>query len=69
MLLRCNVKPYEWGKRGNDSLVAQLLDPEDPTLTVKENEPYAELWMGVHPAGGSIIKSASAEIAITLLVA
>jgi mannose-6-phosphate isomerase len=61
MLLRCNVKPYEWGKRGNDSLVAQLLDPEDPTLIVKEDEPYAELWMGVHPAGGSIIKSASAD--------
>jgi len=41
--LKCASQQYAWGKIGNESLVAQLFSGE-----VKQNEPYAELWMGTH---------------------
>ncbi|KAG2595932.1 mannose-6-phosphate isomerase 1-like [Panicum virgatum] len=48
--LRCAVQHYEWGRRGDASLVARLAarDP-DPS------RPYAELWMGTHPSGPSTL--------------
>lgn len=51
--LRCTTQKYDWGKRGSDSLVARLiLDEKD----IEANTPYAELWMGTHPNGPSIVK-------------
>lgn len=45
------VQKYEWGKIGNASIVANLygnnIDPQSP---------YAELWMGTHPNGQTMIK-------------
>ncbi|VAH71449.1 unnamed protein product [Triticum turgidum subsp. durum] len=50
--LRCGVQQYAWGRRGASSLVARLsgiaADP-DPAV------PYAELWMGTHPAAPSAV--------------
>lgn len=52
------VQSYAWGKIGSDSLVAKLLkSSESETFVVKNDLPYAELWMGTHPSGPSIISS------------
>ncbi|CAM0879134.1 unnamed protein product [Alopecurus aequalis] len=48
--LRCGVQHYEWGRLGDASLVARLAAAQiDPAL------PYAELWMGTHPAAPSAV--------------
>uniref|UniRef100_A0ACD5VJE3 Uncharacterized protein n=1 Tax=Avena sativa TaxID=4498 RepID=A0ACD5VJE3_AVESA len=51
--LRCGVQHYEWGRRGDASLVARLAAAAgfqiDPAL------PYAELWMGTHPAAPALV--------------
>lgn len=52
--LRCSVKNYEWGKKGLNSFVAQLIKATEPTATI-EDKPYAELWMGTHPSGPNFI--------------
>ncbi|PAN32037.1 hypothetical protein PAHAL_5G458500 [Panicum hallii] len=46
--LRSAVQHYEWGRRGDASLVARLA-AQDPDPA----RPYAELWMGTHPSGPS----------------
>ncbi|KAK9505061.1 hypothetical protein O3M35_009210 [Rhynocoris fuscipes] len=56
MELKCAIKNYDWGKLGNTSLVAQLAAKNDTTLTISENTPYAELWIGTHPSGDAIVK-------------
>ena len=53
--IRGRIQHYDWGKKGKKSFIAQLL----PELDVKENLPYAELWMGVHPKGPSFLKDGS----------
>lgn len=54
MELSCAIQNYEWGKKGENSLVAQLA--QNNNITIKNTTPYAELWMGTHPNGPSIIK-------------
>ncbi len=56
MELKCSIKNYEWGKLGIDSTVATLSQSSNPGFLPKENVPYAELWMGTHPNGPSILK-------------
>ena len=46
ILLKCPSQNYAWGKKGSQSLVAQLSNQD-----IKEEVPYAELWMGTHPNG------------------
>jgi mannose-6-phosphate isomerase len=43
------IKHYEWG---SPSWIPQLLHRENPGA-----EPWAELWMGVHPAAPSMLKN------------
>ncbi|EDV91378.1 GH17406 [Drosophila grimshawi] len=50
------VKPYEWGKVGISSAVAQMAMANDPDFVLNENETYAEMWMGTHFCGVSIVK-------------
>lgn len=52
--LQCGVNSYEWGKRGNESAVARFAaaTPSDE-LSIQEDKPYAELWMGTHPSNPS----------------
>jgi len=52
MLLTPSVKNYDWGRRGNSSLVAQLA-PKN--VQVEAEKPYSELWMGAHPSGPSTL--------------
>ncbi|BFZ00521.1 hypothetical protein BsWGS_03560 [Bradybaena similaris] len=53
--LKCAVQQYAWGKKGTDSVVARLKAAADPEFVIDENTPYAELWMGTHPNGPSIV--------------
>ena len=55
LALKCQVKTYAWGKTGTDSLVAELAAEGMDELEVNEGTPYAELWMGTHPSGPSMI--------------
>nr|CAG4641763.1 EOG090X07LH [Eurycercus lamellatus] len=55
MELSCAVQKYAWGKLGKSSLVAQLSLANSNGAPVGEQEPYAELWMGTHPSGPSIV--------------
>ncbi|XP_023175734.1 mannose-6-phosphate isomerase [Drosophila hydei] len=50
------VKNYEWGKTGISSAVAQLAMANDPDFILNDNESYAEMWMGTHFCGVSIVK-------------
>ncbi|KAG8090195.1 hypothetical protein GUJ93_ZPchr0011g27974 [Zizania palustris] len=54
--LRGAVQHYEWGRRGDDSLVARLAGGGDDG----DRRPYAELWMGTHPSAPSSL-AASGE--------
>ncbi|KAG6005967.1 hypothetical protein E4U21_007460 [Claviceps maximensis] len=52
--LACGVNSYEWGKRGESSAAARFAaaTPREG-LTIDNNKPYAELWMGTHPSNPS----------------
>ncbi|XP_017031735.1 mannose-6-phosphate isomerase [Drosophila kikkawai] len=50
------VKNYDWGRRGINSAVAQLAMANDPDFRLNEEEPYAEMWMGTHVCGVSVVK-------------
>lgn len=50
--LECQAQHYEWGAKGKDSLVAQLLTDQ----LIDAHRPYAELWMGIHPNAPSKAK-------------
>lgn len=48
---------YAWGKLGSSSAVARFANANDPNVTVDENEPYAELWMGTHSKVPTVLAS------------
>lgn len=50
------VKNYDWGKQGIHSAVAQLAMANDPDFVLNDEETYAEMWMGTHFCGVSIVK-------------
>jgi mannose-6-phosphate isomerase len=54
------VKHYEWG---SPSWIPELMDIENP-----ENEPWAELWMGVHPASPSMVSVQGKETSLEDLI-
>ncbi|RKF80738.1 Mannose-6-phosphate isomerase [Golovinomyces cichoracearum] len=52
--LQCGVNSYDWGKIGHESFAAKFAEATSADdFTVKENRPYAELWMGTHPSNPS----------------
>nr|XP_021195436.2 mannose-6-phosphate isomerase [Helicoverpa armigera] len=55
MELQCKVQNYDWGKLGLESTVAKLLSSAHPDIAIDQSKPYAELWMGTHPNGPSMI--------------
>ena len=66
--LKCSVKTYAWGKLGADSLVGQLAaDGSDEGLELNTGTPYAELWMGTHPSGPSMVMLTSPWRTVTPL--
>lgn len=50
------IQKYDWGKRGKESLVAQLYKNVHPDAEIRDDIPFAELWMGTHPNGPSVIR-------------
>ncbi|EMR11591.1 mannose-6-phosphate isomerase, class I [Pneumocystis murina B123] len=54
--LECGFKTYEWGQIGFSSCIARFLASAQPEVTLHCDEPYAELWMGVHPSAPSIVQ-------------
>jgi len=56
--LKCIVQTYAWGKIGLDSAVARIAFAEgalSDDIALEEGTPYAELWMGTHPSGPSLV--------------
>jgi mannose-6-phosphate isomerase len=53
--LRCVVQSYEWGCKGASSSVARLHHAASPS-DIQPALPYAELWMGTHPSGPSLVQ-------------
>ena len=60
--LTCAVQNYDWGITG-DSEVASLGERNTGTSADPE-KPHAELWMGTHPSGPSLV-SLQAPLLIT----
>ncbi|XP_014218860.1 mannose-6-phosphate isomerase [Copidosoma floridanum] len=56
MELNCSIQNYEWGRKGSDSIIANLMKSSNPDFIINESLPYAELWMGTHPNGPSLLK-------------
>lgn len=56
MELLCKVQNYAWGVHGLTSSVAQLAQAASSDVKIDETLPYAELWMGTHSNGPSVIK-------------
>lgn len=55
MELRCSLQKYDWGKVGVESEAALLIQANNENFKIESNTPYAELWMGTHPNGPSVI--------------
>ncbi|KAI8978925.1 phosphomannose isomerase type I [Pilobolus umbonatus] len=51
--LQGKTQSYDWGKLGADSKVATYASASG--ADVDDDQPYAELWMGTHPNGPSIV--------------
>lgn len=62
MELEGNIKNYEWGKLGEQSEVAKLVKGNNEHFITEESKPYAELWMGDHASGASLVKSSGEEL-------
>ena len=56
MELKCAVQNYHWGKVGSASLVASFAANAVTDFKLDEGSNYAELWMGTHNSGPSVIK-------------
>ena len=57
---------YAWGKLGSNSKVAVL--GQKNGLVVNESTPYAELWMGTHPSGPSVVKDSSSNLSLKQVI-
>lgn len=62
MELKCAVQSYDWGKRGINSIVADLKKSANPDFVIDEQKPYAELWMGTHENGPSYLKNTGVSL-------
>eukprot|EP00243_Klebsormidium_subtile_P003674 TRINITY_DN17268_c0_g1_i1.p1 TRINITY_DN17268_c0_g1~~TRINITY_DN17268_c0_g1_i1.p1 ORF type:complete len:432 (+),score=86.25 TRINITY_DN17268_c0_g1_i1:208-1503(+) len=58
--LHCVAQNYAWGRLGEESEVAKLHSSGTGAI-VTAATPYAELWMGTHPSGPSLVSFASDE--------
>ncbi len=52
-LLKCPVQKYHWGSISRDSILRHIAFTAHEA--VLEDEPAAELWMGAHPSGPSVV--------------
>ncbi|KAJ2496717.1 Mannose-6-phosphate isomerase [Coemansia sp. RSA 1972] len=59
--LSCAVNNYHWGKHGLASKAAQFA-ATNPDVTIDEEQTYAELWMGTHPNGPSMVYGTDTQL-------
>lgn len=57
-----NIKNYDWGKLGATSKVAHLAKLSDKKFELDPEKPYAELWMGDHVSGPSVVKESGESL-------
>jgi len=57
MELQCKIQHYHWGRMGGESTVAKLAGNAVADFKIEDDKNYAELWMGTHNNGPSVIKS------------
>jgi len=50
------VKDYAWGIRGMDSRVGRYALTSGSIEAIDPDCPYAELWIGTHPSGPSVLQ-------------
>jgi len=62
-LLKNKIQNYEWGARSESAYIPQLLK-----LEIKEDVPYAELWIGSHAKAPSKIEIDDEQIALDRLI-
>lgn len=55
MELEGAIKSYDWGKLGALSKVATLAKANNSSFTIDTENCYAELWMGDHVSGPSVV--------------
>ncbi|XP_062150591.1 mannose-6-phosphate isomerase 1-like isoform X3 [Alnus glutinosa] len=63
--LRCSVQCYDWGRRGQHSLVARLF-ARNSGSEIQQDKSYAELWMGTHESGPSFVVQTSVDNAVSV---
>lgn len=63
MELDCKIQHYEWGKQGSQSIVAKLFKNTHSNFCVRDDIPYAELWIGTHPNGPATLKDSGTTLA------
>ncbi|HET6148613.1 MAG TPA: mannose-6-phosphate isomerase, class I [Polyangia bacterium] len=62
--LACGVQHYDWGERGPQALIAQLLG-----VNAGPEQPFAELWIGAHPALPATVTLGAARMTLPALIA
>ncbi|XP_054266570.1 mannose-6-phosphate isomerase-like isoform X1 [Macrosteles quadrilineatus] len=62
MELNCYLQKYDWGKVGEESEAARLAKANNVAFEIDSRTPYAELWMGTHPNGPSLIASSGESL-------
>lgn len=60
------IYTFNWGKTGDDSVVAQLTALNNPEFTVDANTPYAELSVGTYPGEVAKYKASGKELTTEL---
>lgn len=64
--LTCEVKTYDWGSREERSFIRELVGSGGVTPLPPAGAPTAELWMGDHPSGPSLVTSTGLPLSSVL---
>lgn len=59
-LLDNHIQYYEWGTKGENAFIAQLIG-----INPEKNRPYAELWIGAHPKSPSDVIAGDKRVPLT----
>ncbi|KAJ5090636.1 hypothetical protein N7532_009320 [Penicillium argentinense] len=60
--LRCGVKNDSWGKKGKESVVAQLWSKTPGAGTIDDSQTYSEMWMGTYPSNPNYLLSTGEQL-------
>jgi len=63
--LKPAVKQYAWGIRGDASRVSRYALESGTIQAIDQSAPYAELWLGTHPSGPSLLDDGT-ELALVV---